>query len=313
MGQQQDLTFPSADGVHTVHAQVWLPDAPPVAVVQMVHGISEHIGRYAGLAAFLNEHGVAALGHDHLGHGRTARDSSEFGCFPARDGWKTVNRDVHTLRELGAERFPGLPYFLLGHSMGSFQARTYLIDYPGTVDGCVLMGTGQEPAPVVFFGKMLSNVLKAVKGPAYVSKFITFLSLGVYNQRFAPNRTKSDWISSSEAAVDAYLADPLCRFVPTVGMFSAMMEGIGYIGSAKNCARMDPRTPVLLLSGGDDPVGACGKGVAKVLRLFQNAGCRDVGMKLYPGDRHELFGETDHQTVFGDLLEWMEARVAAEV
>lgn len=309
MGKQRDFTFPSADGVHAVHAVVWPADGEARAVVQIVHGISEYVERYAPFAAYLNAHGYTVVGHDHLGHGRTAAGAGEYGRFPDKDGWRTVNRDVRALRVWAGEEWPGLPYFLLGHSMGSFQARTYLIDYPGTVDGCILSGTGQETPGLVAFGKGISGLLCRLQGPGHVSKLITALSLGAYNGQFKPNRTSADWISRDTAVVDAYVADPLCRFVPTAGMFHAMMEGLQYIGDPKNLARMDKTTPVALFSGDDDPVGGQGKGVEKVYRLFQAAGCTDVSMKLYPGARHEILNEVNRQEVYADMLAWLEARL----
>ena len=156
---KQEFTFPSSDGVHTVAAAWWRPEGPPRGVVQLVHGISEHIGRYDSFARFLAEHGFAVVGHDHLGHGRPARNPSEFGWFADRDGWKHVVKDVRALRERVGAEYPGLPCFLLGHSMGSFVVRGYLMFWPGTVDGAILSGTGQEPPATVAAGRALSALL----------------------------------------------------------------------------------------------------------------------------------------------------------
>ena len=139
MATMREFTFPSSDGTHSVGAVWWLPDeGAPRAVVQLVHGISEYIGRYAPFARYLTDHGFAVVGHDHLGHGRTAKGREEYGWFAERDGWKYVLKDTHTLRQLAGEAYPGLPYFILGHSMGSFVTRGYLMFYPGTVDGAIL-------------------------------------------------------------------------------------------------------------------------------------------------------------------------------
>ena len=162
---KQEFTFPSSDGVHTVAAAWWRPEGPPRGVVQLVHGISEHIGRYDSFARFLAEHGFAVVGHDHLGHGRTARNPLEFGWFADRDGWKHVVKDVRALRERVGAEYPGLPCFLLGHSMGSFVVRGYLMFWPGTVDGAILSGTGQEPPATVAAGRALSALLIRLKGP----------------------------------------------------------------------------------------------------------------------------------------------------
>lgn len=308
-GTKQDFTFLSADGEHQIHAVLWPAEGETKAVVQIVHGISEYVERYAGFAAYLNRRGYAVAGHDHLGHGKTARGKEEYGCFPDTDGWFTVNRDVHQLREIVGQKYPGLPYFLLGHSMGSFQARTYLIDYPGTVDGCILSGTGQEAAPMVALGKAVAGALCRRKGPQYTSGLVTALSLEAYNKKFKPNRTTADWICRDVQLVDRYVADPLCSFVPTVGMFRCMMEGLQYIGSGKNLQKMDKSTPVAFFAGDADPVGNMGKGVKKVFGLFEKAGCRDLALKLYPGARHEILNETNKEEVYADMLHWLEQRL----
>ena len=305
----QSVSFPSSDGLHTVQAVEWTPSAPPRAVVQLVHGISEHMGRYDHFARFLNEHGFAVCGHDHLGHGRTAAGPGEYGFLGERNGWDYLARDVHALREREGEHFPGLPWFLLGHSMGSFVARTCLIRWPGMVDGCILSETGQESAPLVAFGKAISSLLCAVRGSNTRSKLVTSLSLGAYNRQFRPNRTANDWISRDEAVVDAYNADPLCQFVPTVGMFRDMMGGLQFIGSPANLKHMDPDTPVLLFSGDRDPVGGSGAGVRKVAGLFRDAGVRDLTLKLYPEGRHEMLNERNREEVYADVLAWLEAHL----
>lgn len=299
---KQEFTFPSSDGVHTVAAAWWRPEGPPRGVVQLVHGISEHIGRYDSFARFLAEHGFAVVGHDHLGHGRTARNPSEFGWFADRDGWKHVVKDVRALRERVGAEYPGLPCFLLGHSMGSFVVRGYLMFWPGTVDGAILSGTGQEPAPTVALGKFLTGI----GNPRKVNKLVNSLSLGAYNKKFAPNRTSADWISRDEQIVDAYVADPLCSFVPTAGMNHDMMGGLQFIAGKENLSRMDKDTPVYFFSGDKDPVGGMGEGVRKVCGFFRDAGVKDVTMKLYPGGRHEMLNETNRDEVYADVLSWLE-------
>lgn len=314
MAIREEFFFRSSDGDHQVHAVRWLPeDGAPKAVVQLVHGIAEYIGRYDPFASYLTEQGFAVVGHDHLGHGQTARKGRrEFGFLAERDGWSCLVQDVHTLRQRTGGEFPGLPYFLLGHSMGSFVARTYLIDHPGSVDGCLLSGTGQESAALVALGKGVSSLYIRLKGPRHISRLITFLSLGVYNLKFRPNRTLADWISRDRAVVDAYVSDPLCRFVPTVGMFRDMMGGLQYISSPEHLARMDPGTPVGLFSGEDDPVGGRGRGVRKVAEYFRSVGCQDLTVKLYPGGRHEILNEINRDEVYRDLSAWLDAHLAAK-
>lgn len=308
MPKRQDFSFLSADGQHTIQCRRWLPDGAMRGVIQIVHGVAEHMLRYEALALFLAEQGFVVCGEDHLGHGATA-GPGEQGFFAPRNGWDLAVGEVRALRlRLGAG-YPDLPYFLLGHSMGSFLTRTYLIRWPGTVTGAILSGTGQEPAPLVAAGKLVASLERLRLGPRGRSGLVDALSLGSYNRRFAPNRTEADWISRDPQAVDAYLADPWCSFKPTVTMFRDMMGGLQFAGNKDNVARMDPRIPIYLMSGDRDPVGGMGKGVRKVERLFRAAGCRDVTVRLWPEGRHEMFHEPERDQVFRETLDWLLAHI----
>lgn len=304
---RQEFTYPSTDGIHKIHAVEWLPEGEPRAVVQIVHGVAEYALRYDPLARYLTEHGFLVCGEDHLGHGLTA-DDGKFGYFGPRNGWDFVVRDVRKLRKLEGEKHPGIPYVMLGHSMGSFLTRTYLIRWPGTVDAAVLSGTGQEAAPLVALGRGMSGMIGSLRGRDYVSDLVYDMSMGSYNKPFRPNQTTGDWLSRDMERVKAFWDDPLCSFRPTVTMFRDMLEGIQFIGRKKNLAKMDKNTPVYFLSGDHDPVGSMGKGVEKVARMFRQAGCRDVTVKLYPDGRHEMFNEINRQEVMDDLLAWLESK-----
>lgn len=302
--------FPSCDGQHQIFVRQWLPEGgQPRAIVQIVHGISEYIDRYAPAARFLAQHGFLVVGDDHLGHGRTAAGAEEYGFFGEKDGWHTVAADVRRLRTLMGEKYPDLPYFILGHSMGSFLTRTYLIDWPGTVTGAIISGTGQEPPAVVEAGARLAGAICRTSGPRTHSKLIEKMAFGTYNKQFQPVRTHADWISRDEEIVDAYVADPLCSFMPTAGMFRDMMEGLKYIAKKSNLAKMDPATPILFISGDKDPVGRCGQTVLKVVDFFHAAGCEDTLVHLYPGGRHEMLNETNREEVYGDILTWLESKL----
>ena len=307
MTNTNTFRFPSCDGTHQIFARQWLPtEGQPKAVVQIVHGVSEYIDRYAPVARYLADHGFLVVGCDHLGHGRTALGPEEYGFFTEQKGWHTVSGDVRRLRTLMGQKYPDLPYFLLGHSMGSFLARTYLIDWPGTLTGAILSGTGQEAPAMVTAGWHMANLVSKLSGQRAHSKLVEKLSFGAYNKQFAPTRTRADWISRDEAVVDAYIADPLCEFLPTAGMFRDMMEGLQYIANKNNLKKMDPATPVYIFSGDHDPVGGNGEGVQKVAGFFRDAGTEDLTVKLYPDGRHEMMNELNRDEVFADLLAWLD-------
>lgn len=178
---RREFTYPSTDGVHQIHAVEWLPEGEPRAVVQIVHGVAEYVLRYDPLAQYLTEHGFLVCGEDHLGHGLTAKGGT-FGYFGPKNGWDLVVRDVRRLRKLEGEKYPDIPYVILGHSMGSFLTRTYLIRWPGTVDAAVLSGTGQEAAPLVALGKGMSGMIGTLRGRDYVSDLVYDMSMGSYNK-----------------------------------------------------------------------------------------------------------------------------------
>ena len=310
MGTLREWTYPSSDGTHSVYVREWEPEGTVRGIVQIVHGVSEHITRYDRVAQFLNEHGILVCGEDHLGHGHTASDE-KYGYFAPEQGWELVVRDIHRLRQQMEERYPNVPYVLLGHSMGSFLVRTYLLrDYPA-LKGVVLSGTGQEAPWMLWGGRVLGAVLFRLRGGTYASKLLYGMSMGAYNKQFKPIRTSADWTSRDDEEVDIRLKDPWCLFLPTVQLFSDMLEALQYLGKQENLEGMDPDVPVYFLSGDRDPVGDRGKSVKHVAEMFRIAGCKDVTVKLYPGGRHEMFNEINRQEVFNDLLSWLEKHVFA--
>lgn len=304
----QKLTYPSSDGIHTVRGCLWLPaEGTPKGTVQIIHGISEHIARYDGFARYLAERGWAVCGEDHLGHGETASADGSLGFAAEKRGWDRMAEDSYALRDRMKEQLPHGPYFLFGHSMGSFLARTWLCRWPSTVDGAILSGTGQESAPLVAAGKAIASLIAAFRGPRAKSPLVHSLALGAYNRQFAPNRTSADWISRDEDTVDTYLKDPFCTVMPSVSLYRDMLGGLQYIASPANLARMDPATPVYLFSGDRDPVGANGKTVKTVYGFFEKQGTKDLSMKLYEGGRHEMLNERNKAEVYSDVLNWLEA------
>lgn len=293
-----------------IHAVEWLPEKEkPRAVLQLAHGIAEYIKRYHDFAVFLSDNGFAVVGEDHLGHGESAKDAEHLGFFTEENGWWTVVSDMHILYETEHKKFEGLPYFLMGHSMGSFLARTYLTKYPGELSGCILSGTGHQSHALCTLGLAIAGLEKARLGKRGRSQLVYNLLFGSYNNHFKPVRTKADWISRDTDTVDAYVKDEGCGFIPTLGLVIDMLGGIQYITDGKNLQKMQKDLPVYFFSGDDDPVGSYGKGVKRAYTAFHNAGCTDVTLKLYPGGRHEMLNETNRGEVYRDVLAWLEKKL----
>ena len=306
---RNEFTFLSADRTTNIHAVEWLPEGETRAVLQIAHGVSEYILRYEPLAEYVTERGFAVVGHDHLGHGGSIPPEGSPLYFGPKGSWGWVVQDMETRRELASQRFPHLPYFLMGHSMGSFLTRTYLILHPGKVDGTILMGTGQMPPLLIAGGKAVAAVECLRLGGSSPSPLVQALAFGTYNKLFAPNRTGFDWLSVNPDNVDRYIADPLCGGNPSIGLFREMLGGMSFITREENLKKMDPATPILFISGEMDPVGDCGKGVRRAYADFQNAGIQDVTLTLYPELRHEILCETCRETVFEDVYQWLASKL----
>lgn len=306
---KREFTFPSADGKTTIHAVEWLPEGAPRAVVQISHGVAEYILRYEPFAQYLTDRGFAVVGHDHLGHGQSVAEGAARLYFGPKGSWNWVVDDIEQRRRLAHAQFPELSYFLLGHSMGSFLARTYLIRYPGTVDGAVIMGTGHMNPALVAGGRALAAVECRRVGEDHFSALADKVAFGAYNKPFAPNRTKQDWLSLDPNNVDAYIADPNCGGTATVGLFREMLDGIRFITAGKNIRKMNHHTPILFISGAEDPVGDRGKGVERAAAAFCKAGMEDVTVKLYPELRHEILKEACRDAVSGDIAAWLDAKM----
>ncbi len=311
MVRMSDFTFPSASGANNIHCRLWSPETEVRGVVQIVHGVAEHIGRYNDFAEFLTRHGFAVVGDDHLGHGLSVNDHSERGWFAEENGWDKVVQDEKTLHELMRESYPDAPMILLGHSMGSFISRTYIGCYPDDFDACILSGTGQNPAFVCRIGRMLANSEIKKHGSKYRSQRLQNLAFGSYLKGIENPIGANDWICRDEAVIRGYDADPLCGGTATAELMSEMMGGLIRIGSKAHLQRMNKSMPVLFISGDADPVGNWGKGVLTVYGRFQDAGMQDVTLKLYPGGRHEMLNELNKQDVWNDVLSWLEEKIAS--
>ena len=311
MTNMTEFTFLSTDGKTQLHGMRWEPEGGSVrAALQICHGVAEHIARYDAFARYLNDLGIAVVGHDHLGHGLSLPEGGTPVYFGEGNTWNTVVDDIYVLHQRIRLWYPDVPLCIMGHSMGSFLTRTYLIRYPGTVKAAVIMGTGWQPKAVIAGGMAVAKAVGAVVGENGTSDLVTNLAFGAYNKLFAPNRTSCDWLSADEGNVDAYMADPLCGADATVGLFRQMLSGIRFNQKLSNLRQMDPRIPVLFVAGEEDPVGDCGNGVRRTYQEFRRAGVQDCTLKLYPGLRHEILNEkAQQQQIFEDIGQWLTSKL----
>ncbi len=305
--QSTTTTVTASDGI-PLHTHRWLPDGQPQAVVQVAHGMAEHASRYARLAEALTAAGYAVYAHDHRGHGQTASEA-DHGYFADRNGWAAVVEDVRAVTRFAQDEHPGLPVFLLGHSMGSFLARAYVIEDSRDLAGLVLSGTAGDPGLLGKAGLAAAHAEARLRGRRHVSALLDKLTFGQYNAAFKPNRTDFDWLSRDDAEVDLYVADRLCGRTFTSGFFADLLGGLPGINDRRRVARVRRDLPILLVAGDQDPVGGNGTGVRAVAEQYSSVGVVDVTCTLYPGARHEIFNETNRDEVTADVIAWLDAHL----
>ncbi len=303
---KKHFKYMSQDKQTQIHAIAWEPEGEAVAVLQICHGMVEFIDRYDAFATFLAGHGYYVVGNDHLGHGESVESDEKHGYFAHPNGNECVIADIHTLRKRTMEKFPDIPYFMLGHSMGSFLVRQYIESYGEGLAGVIIMGTGSQSNSSLNVGKTLCRTTASLRGWDYRSDRIDNMAFGSYNQAFEPARTPMDWLSRDEAVVDAYLNHPWCTFQFTVNGYYHMFSGMQAAQDENRIRQIPKSLPMLLVSGACDPVGENGKGVETAFKSYRDAGISDVRMKLYENDRHEILNELDRDVVFTDLLAWLE-------
>lgn len=309
MVKKEEFTFDSRDGKTKIHALRWVPEEKVVCIVQIVHGMAEYIERYEDLAQFLGAKGILVTGDDHLGHGKSVPEGGTYGYFCEQDPATVVVRDVHRLKKMTQEDYPGVPYVILGHSMGSFITRNYLFRYGTGIQGAVICGTGSQPQGLVYICRALAAVQGFFLGQKHVAKMIDKLAFGNYNKRISNPKTDFDWLCRDEKVVDDYRKDPLCGFTFTVNGFKTLFTLLYRLNQTANLKNMPEDLPVFFVAGDEDPVGNYGEGVKKAYESFEQAGMKRLKLKLYPEDRHELLNELDKQKVYEDLYSWIMERV----
>lgn len=301
----REIFLPSTDGVNYLHVAIWEPDVPVTAVVQISHGMIEYVRRYDQFAKYLNSFGILVLGNDHLGHGETVKNDDDFGYFCKSNMSETVVEDLYKVTLMAKKYYPDVPYFLLGHSMGSFMARRYIMTYGDVLDGAIISGTGSQQSYVLNAAKVLASLSQTFKGDRYRSKMLRKLFFSKNNNRISNPRTENDWLTKDETIVDQYNADKFCTFSFTVNGYRTVLDVLTFIQNPKNIDKVPKKLPILFIAGEEDPVGNYGKAVKFVYQTYVHAGIQDVSIKLYENDRHELLNETDKEIVYADLKNWL--------
>lgn len=301
------MSIMSATGEGELYVKVWECEGAPKAAVQIVHGMAEHIERYDRFAKALTARGMLVVGHDQAGHGKSIRKDGIRGYFGAENGWSNLIQDVKQMRDYMAQKAPGVPLVLFGHSMGSFISRSYAARHGGDHDIYIFSGTAGKNGALPIAKLIAKSQIKKNDGKAE-SELLNSLSFGAYNKPFKPNRTEFDWLSRDSDEVDKYVNDEFCGFCFTAKAFGDLFDGLCEL-DAPSWPGDVPNKPILLISGKCDPVGGkAAKGVLEVADRLKSTG-HDVTVKLYEGARHELLNELNKEEVTEDIISFIEENI----
>ena len=304
MARIEEFNFMSANGTTTVNCVKWIPDNGKYdAILQISHGMCEHIMRYNEFASYVAEHGIMVVGNSHVGHGKSVNSSDDYGFFGNHPSDILVE-DMHTVRKMTQD---DKPYFMMAHSMGSYMLRKYLSIHGSNISGAIIMGTGYVSQPVITFGIVTAKLQGLIMGKTHRSKLLRKLSYTkAYNgfDSYGKDYTKS-WLTKDVNEVKKYFSDSMCTFTFTCNGYLGLFEAVSYSCKRKNAERIPKDLPILIVSGDNDPVGDLSTGVKKVEKMYKSVGIKSVKCTLYHGDRHEILHETDKNVVFDDILSWI--------
>ena len=299
-------SFTSASGLGDIYFRAWRTIGAPKAAIQVVHGMAEYGERYEDFARVMCAAGYDVWVMDLCGHGKSCGEENQ-GYFGHDRGWRNLVADVKEMTEQMRDVYPAdLPLFLFGHSMGSFLARAYCERYSRDLAGAIFCGTG-GPNPAAGAGILMAKLISTLRGEKYRSTLLDSVAFGHYNSKYPGKpRTKFDWLNTDEAEVDKYIADPRCGFLFTARAFLDLFSLLKSVSGKPWFTSIPYQFPLLLIAGGDDPVGGYGKGVELVARRLRAAGSNRTQCEIFPGMRHEILLAPGREQVYDTVITWLD-------
>ncbi len=307
--KQEEFTIKSNHDSLELGVSLRIPEHPR-GILQLVHGMAEHRERYHEFMDYCAKQGLIVLIHDHRGHGASVETTEDYGYF-GEDGLEGIISDVYQMTSYLRQRFPDLPLVLFGHSMGSLIVRCYMQEYDIDVDGLIVCGSPSKRLGAGL-GKVTAKLLRIFRGEKHRSKFINHLAFGGYSQKFPGSESKSAWIVSDPAVVEAYDADPRDGFVFTLNGFVTLFGLVQRAYGRKGWQMQNPKAPIFFIAGAEDPCIISERDFNKAVNFMRLRGYHNVKSKLYPGMRHEILNELGKMEVWQDVVAWIDEQILPE-
>jgi alpha-beta hydrolase superfamily lysophospholipase len=313
---KNDITFLSSNKKTNIHAIICQPkNGQFTRIIQIIHGMCEYIERYLPFIEYLATKGFIVVGHDHLGHGQSIKSPDDLGYFGEPNPSDLLIQDIHSLRKIIVKKYPNLPYFMCGHSMGSYLLRQYICTYSKGLAGIIIIGTGYMSPCESLLALGFINVLSCFKGIKHKSNLTKKISfeLGPYSKYDHQKKDlNNSWISRDPEIVKKYYEDKNCQFDFTLNGYYGLVQSIRYSCDPSNVAKIKKDIPILFVSGDCDPVGNNGEGVRKSYEIMKLIGSVDVSMKLFMGCRHEVLNELNKDEVYEYILNWINEKTPSK-
>ena len=303
---REEFYFTSSCGNTEIRAIAWKPTGEIKAILQISHGMAEHIERYDEFANFLCNHGYLVVGHDHLGHGKSVTSAKHYGYFSKKQGNHYLIEDMHLLRERVTEEHPFLPYFILGHSMGSTLLRQYIWVHGEGLKGVIFSGiVAPEHSATLRVAKFLCRFIGTFKGSHHRSKFLDGLVFGKFDRMMGDSKVTGSWVTRDAKKLEEYTHDDLCGFVFTTNGYAVLFDGLLCLNHKENASSLPRHLPMLIVSGSEDPVGNFEPGIKKIHESFVEKGVTNLTLLLYPEARHEVLNEVNREEVYQNIEKWI--------
>ena len=288
-----EVSFLSYNERDNVQGWIYVPAAKVKGIVQLVHGFGEHSRRYLHMICKMLDAGYIVAADDHVGHGKTAIVNDTWGNW-GHNGAQTMMEDEHRLKELVQEKYPDIPYFMFGHSMGSIITRQFIAKYGDELAGAVICGTVDPDAIPCEEGiRQLKPLVEAGKGDEADPELLGALLGGLF-ARIEEVKLGNEWICHDEYVQLDHANDPFDAFTrPTSN--EALLQFIEMIDEVKGtewAAKVPAALPLYNIAGDEDPCGSYGEGVKQVAGWLEETG-HNVKTKLYEGYRHEIHNYND--------------------